>query len=227
MKTTVQEQLVGIQLKSLAVPRARILPEPSKHLHISSSSDDGCQTIKKYNGKDWMLNRANKNGRMTNNIIHALREYVKFGAKISETLKGKLSLGARILRVGGLIKIYKKLFSVNEGEKLLKASQCYLSTTTGPLAGLLFISTHKIAFYSDKPLKVPSSNGDHLRIHYKVTIPLGQIRRHFESKNVKNPSEKYIEIVTMDDFEFWFMGFFNYHKTFKCLEEALSQAYKH
>ena len=47
MKTTVQEQLVGIQLKSLAVPRARFLPDPSKHLHISSSSDDGYQTIKK------------------------------------------------------------------------------------------------------------------------------------------------------------------------------------
>ena len=95
---------------------------------------------------------------------------MKLGAKISETLKGKLSLGARILRVGGLIKIYKKLFSVKEEEKLLKASQCYLSTTTGPLAGLLFISTHRIAFCSDKPLKVPSSNGDHLRIHYKVSF---------------------------------------------------------
>ena len=41
---------------------------------------------------------------------------------------------------------------------------------------------------------------------------------------MKNPWEKYIEMVTVDDFEFWFMGFFNYHKTFNCLQEALSQA---
>ncbi|XP_022139160.1 GEM-like protein 4 [Momordica charantia] len=215
MKTPIQEQVLGIQMmKSLALTRARLLPDIA----------DGCQSIKKYNGKDWILNRVNKNGRKTDSIIHGLREHVKLGAKISETVKGKLSLGARILRVGGLRKIYKKLFAVSEGEKLLKASQCYLSTTAGPLAGLLFISTHKIAFCSDKSLKLSSPNGDHLRFHYKVTIPLGKITRVFQNENVNNPSEKYMEIVTVDEFEFWFMGFLNYHKSFKCLQEALSQA---
>ncbi|XP_023513103.1 putative GEM-like protein 8 [Cucurbita pepo subsp. pepo] len=224
MKTTIQEQVLGAQMKSLALARARFLADPSKHLHISSS-DDGSQSIKKYNGKDWILNRLHKNGRKTDNIIHALRQHVKLGAKITETVKGKLSLGARIVRVGGVRKIYKKLFTVSEGEKLLKASQCYLSTTAGPMAGLLFISTHNIAFCSDKSIKLSSPNGEeHVRIHYKVTIPLGKIRRVFESENVKNPWEKYIEMVTVDDFEFWFMGFFNYHKTFNCLQEALSQA---
>ncbi|XP_038892955.1 GEM-like protein 7 [Benincasa hispida] len=222
MKTTIQEQVIlGIQMKSLGLARARLLGDPSKHLHISSS-DDGSQSIKKYNGKDWVLNRLNKNGKKTDNIIHALREHVKLGAKISETVKGKLSLGARILRVGGLRKIYKKLFSMTEGEKLIKASQCYLSTTAGPLAGLLFISSHKIAFCSDKSIKLSSQNGDHIRIHYKVTIPLGKIKTVFQSENVKNPSEKYMEIVTVDDFEFWFMGFLNYHKSFNCIQEALS-----
>lgn len=94
---------------------------------------------------------------------------MKLGAKITETVKGKLSLGARIVRVGGVRKIYKKLFTVSEGEKLLKASQCYLSTTAGPMAGLLFISTHNIAFCSDKSIKFSSPNGEeHVRIHYKV-----------------------------------------------------------
>ncbi|KGN51561.1 GEM-like protein 7 [Cucumis sativus] len=222
MKTTIQEQIVlGIQMKSLGLARARLLGDPSKYLHISSS-DDGSQSIKKYNGKDCILNRLNKNGKKTDNIIHALREHVKLGAKISETVKGKLSLGARILRVGGVRKIYKKLFSMSEEEKLLKVSQCYLSTTAGPLPGLLFISTHKIAFCSDKSIKIASPNGDHIRIHYKVTIPLGKITRVFQSENVKNPSEKYMEIVTVDNYEFWFMGFLNYHKSFNCLQEALS-----
>lgn len=45
MKTTIQEQIVlGIQMKSLGLARARLLGDPSKHLHIS---DDGSQSIKK------------------------------------------------------------------------------------------------------------------------------------------------------------------------------------
>ncbi|XP_023548950.1 putative GEM-like protein 8 [Cucurbita pepo subsp. pepo] len=167
MKITIQEHVLGAQMKSLGLARARFLADPSKHLHMSSS-DDGYQSIKKYNGKDWILNRVHKNGRKPDNIIRALREHVKLGAKITETVKGKLSLGARIVRVGGVRKIYKKLFTVSEGEKLLKASQCYLSTTAGPMAGLLFISTHNIAFCSDKPIKFSSPNGEeHVRIHYK------------------------------------------------------------
>ena len=98
---------------------------------------------------------------------------MKLGGKISEKIKGKLGLGGRTLRVGGMRKIYKKLFPMNEEEKLLKVSQCYLSTTAGPLGGLLFLSTHKIAFCSAKSITVlspPNGDNDYVRIHYKVSI---------------------------------------------------------
>ena len=88
---------------------------------------------------------------------------------MSETVKGKLSLGARIVKVGGVDKIFNNLFSVKEGEKLLKACQCYLSTTAGPIAGLLFISTEKLAFCSERSIKLSSPEGKLVRIHYKVT----------------------------------------------------------
>ena len=94
---------------------------------------------------------------------------MRLGPKITETVKGKLSLGARILKVGGVGKVFKRLFSVKEGEKLLKACQCYLSTTAGPISGLLFISTDKMAFCSDRSIKISSPNGEMIRIHYKVT----------------------------------------------------------
>ncbi|XP_022999512.1 putative GEM-like protein 8 [Cucurbita maxima] len=218
MKSAIQQHVLGMQL-SLALARARFLAHPSKHLHMSSL-DDGSQSIQKYNGKDWILNRVHKNGRKPDNIIRELREHVKLGAKITETVKGKLSLGARIVRVGGVRKIYKKLFTVSEGEKLLKASQCYLSTTGGPMAGLLFISTHNIAFCSDKSIKLSSPNGEeHVRIHYKVVIPNEKVMRVNESENVKKASQKYIQIVTVDKFEFWFMGFLNYQSTFNSLQE--------
>jgi hypothetical protein len=170
-------------------------------------------------------------------------------------VKGKLSLGARILRVGGADKVFKRLFSVREGEKLLKASQCYLSTTAGPIAGLLFISTDNVAFCSDRSIKISSPNGEIIRIHYKVSckgllilflsvslpgllianiisnvpmvqvlIPLRKIKRVEQSENMKKPSQKYMEIVTVDNFDFWFMGFLSYQKSFKYLQEAISQA---
>lgn len=94
---------------------------------------------------------------------------MRLAPKLTETLKGKLSLGARIFRVGGVEKVFKQLFDVREGEKLLKASQCYLSTTAGPIAGLLFISTDKAAFCSEKAIKFSSPSGELNRIYYKVT----------------------------------------------------------
>lgn len=149
---------------------------------------------------------------------------MRHGPNITETVKGKLSLGARILKVGGVEKVFKRLFSIREGEKLLKASQCYLSTTAGPIAGLLFISTDNVAFCSDRSIKISSPNGEMIRIHYKVLIPLRKIKRVEQSENVKKPSQKYMEIVTVDNFDFWFMGFLSYHKSFKYLQEAISQA---
>lgn len=98
---------------------------------------------------------------------------VEMGQKLSETVKGKLSVGAKIIKNGGRENIFWQVFGKGEeeekGEKLLKASQCYLSTTAGPIAGILFISTHKVAFCSERPITLPSSpSGILLRTPYKV-----------------------------------------------------------
>ncbi|XP_026408252.1 putative GEM-like protein 8 [Papaver somniferum] len=156
------------------------------------------------------------------NFANGVREHVRLGPKIYETVKGKLSLGARIVQRGGVKKIFKQLFMVSEREKLLKASQCHLSTTAGPIAGLLFISTEKVAFCSDRSLTFSSPNGGIIRTPYKVVIPIKKIKRVEESENVDKPKQKYIEIVTVDHFDFWFMGFVNYEKAFKFLQQAMS-----
>jgi hypothetical protein len=57
----------------------------------------------------------------------------------------------------------------------------------------------------------------------QVLVPLKKIKMLNQSENVKKPSQKYLELVTVDDFEFWFMGFINYQKTFKYLQQAMSQ----
>eukprot|EP00261_Vitis_vinifera_P036754 XP_019077997.1 PREDICTED: GEM-like protein 4 isoform X2 [Vitis vinifera] len=113
---------------------------------------------------------------------------MRIGSKISETVKGKLRLGARILQLGGVKKVFRQIFGFGKGEKLLKASQCYLSTTAGPIAGLLFISTQRLAFFSERSIRFSSPNGELVRFHYKVSIPLRKIKRANQSENVKNPS---------------------------------------
>ncbi|XP_027367290.1 GEM-like protein 4 [Abrus precatorius] len=189
----------------------RYLPDPATQYQYSTTTSKQSR----------VYSIMNKLGRKANSLS---QEHVRLGENISETVKRKLSLGARILQVGGIEKVFKQFFSVNEGERLLKVSQCYLSTTSGPLAGLLFISTDKVAFCSERSMKVFTQKGHMLRTHYKVVIPLKNIKCVNQSENVQKPRQKYIEIVTVDNFDFWFMGVFKYQKTFKYLEQAISQA---
>ncbi|CAL0310873.1 unnamed protein product [Lupinus luteus] len=93
----------------------------------------------------------------------------RLAPKISETVKGKLSLGAQILKAGGLERVFKHFLASKDRESLLKVSQCYLSTTSGPLAGFLFISTHKVAFCTERSIKVFNGKGQMCRIRYKVS----------------------------------------------------------
>lgn len=163
--------------------------------------------------------------RKTRSFACRIHEHVKLGPKLSETLKGKLSLGARIIQEGGRGNIFKNIFGMQEGEKVLKASQCYLYTTAGPIAGVLFISTQKVAFCSERPITFSSaSTGESRKIPYKVLIPIGKIKEVNEGQNVNQEEQKYIEIVTHDDSEFWFMGFLRYEKAFRNLQKAISMS---
>ncbi|MCL7032371.1 hypothetical protein MKW94_016215 [Papaver nudicaule] len=113
------------------------------------------------------------------------------------------------LRLGGsgMQKIFKQTFRVEEA---------------GPIVGLLFISTQKIAFCSEKSLTITSLNGGFIRTPYKVVIPIEKMKRVEESQNIDKPKQKYIEIVTVDHFDFWFMGFVNYDKAFMTLQKSIN-----
>ncbi|GER25601.1 GRAM domain family protein [Striga asiatica] len=152
------------------------------------------------------------------NTVHTLR----MGPRLSETVKGKLSVGAKIIRNGGRENIFRDIFGLFHGEKLLKASQCYLSTTSGPIAGILFISTQRVCFCSERSINVQSPSGGLLKIPYKLSIPVRKIKGAYERENADNPAQKYMEIVSQDDFEFWFMGFVRYEKAFLNLQRAIS-----
>ncbi|XP_010547705.2 PREDICTED: GEM-like protein 4 [Tarenaya hassleriana] len=197
-------------------------PAAVNKFRVSTSSKKSEQS----KGNSVLRRISMQEGKKTDGFTNGARDQSKLGPKLTETVKRKLALGARILQVGGLEKIFKRLFRVGDGEKLFKAYQCYLSTTAGPIAGLLFISSKKIAFCSERSIKIASPQGDIVRVHYKVSIPLSKIKRVDQSQNTKKPSQKYLEVVTVDDFDFWFMGFLSYKKAFNCLQLALSQSFQ-
>ncbi|KAL0912630.1 hypothetical protein M5K25_018614 [Dendrobium thyrsiflorum] len=168
-----------------------------------------------------VVDRLNKLRNKADSFVHGVRDHVSVGHKITDTVKGKLSLGARIINSGGFEGVFRKSFSVVEDEKLLKASQCYMSTTAGPVAGLLFVSTERIGFCSERAIKVSSSLGNSAKVPYKVLVPVKKVKGAFSSENMENPNQKYMYIVTVDGFEFWFMGFVNYKKTFKSVQKVI------
>ncbi|KAF8768840.1 hypothetical protein HU200_007403 [Digitaria exilis] len=149
---------------------------------------------------------------------------VTLGPKLADMVKGKLKLGAKIIQAGGVEKMFRQWFSVDKNEKLLRYSQCYLSTTAGPIAGLLFVSTARVAFRSDRSLAVSSSRGDTARVPYKVTIPLRKVKAVRPSENKHRPEQKYVHLVTNDGFEFWFLGFVSYNRSLQHLEQAVAYA---
>ncbi|KAL9996016.1 putative GEM-like protein [Helianthus debilis subsp. tardiflorus] len=147
---------------------------------------------------------------------------MSFGPKLIEMVKQKFSYGANVLPLGREGKIFRKKFSTMDSEELLHATQCYLYTTAGAIAGMLFVSTERVGFCSNRSLKMHSTIGEVLKFQYKISIPLGKIKGVGESMNLKKPSNKYVELVTVDDFNFWFLGFPNYRKTLRYLHQIFS-----
>ncbi|XP_074285583.1 GEM-like protein 4 [Silene latifolia] len=162
---------------------------------------------------------------MTGSLTLKHRKVESVLSTVNKLVKGKLGLGAKILQAGGIDKVFRRIFSIREGEQLLRACQCSLYTTAGPIPGRLFVSTHKLAFCSDRPVAKVSSpdGGGSLRFHYKIVIPHGKIKNSNQSENIKKSSHKYLQVVTTDGFDFWFTGLLSNKKIFKCLQQALSQ----
>lgn len=56
----------------------------------------------------------------------------------------------------------------------------------------------------------------------QVMVPLGKIGTINPVITRETPAEKYIQIVTIDGHDFWFMGFVNYDKASRHLSESIS-----
>lgn len=93
---------------------------------------------------------------------------VKTGPSVSDAAWGKVNLTAKAISEGGFESLFKHTFETDPNEKLNKTFACYLSTSTGPVAGTLYLSTARVAFCSDRPLCFYAPSGQQVWSYYKV-----------------------------------------------------------
>ncbi|GLT79884.1 hypothetical protein SLA2020_513540 [Shorea laevis] len=147
-------------------------------------------------------------------------QHLKTGPSFADAAVGRIAQSTKVLAEGGYEKIFPQTFETVPGEKLLKTYACYLSTSAGPVMGVLYFSTAKLAFCSDNPLSYKVGEETQWS-YYKVVIPLHQLRAVNPSTSRTKPTEKYIQVISVDNHEFWFMGFVHYDDAVKNLQAAL------
>ncbi|KAJ7975398.1 Disease resistance protein [Quillaja saponaria] len=144
------------------------------------------------------------------NLAKRIHHHVKLRPGFYGNSRNMLIMGIFIIISGGRANLFKHEFGIREGEKLLKASQCYFCSAAGLIAGALFISTEKVAFC------------DELVRKHQFVIPIEMIKKVNQGKKMNQPAQEYIEIITEYDGEFRFIGFLQYEKAWLNLLMAIS-----
>ncbi|KFK30755.1 hypothetical protein AALP_AA6G022400 [Arabis alpina] len=179
--------------------------------------------------RDKVLEVLNRYGKKVEDVTRkaealagGLKDHLKFSPSISDAAMARLAQGTKMIVEGGPERVFQREFGVLTSEKLLDSFVCYISTTSGPVTGMLYVSNKRIAFCSDYAIRLPSSAGGNgvVPAYYKVVMELEKVSWISSSSNVLKPSERYVQLVTQDGFEFWFMGFVSYMDAFNCLNKA-------
>lgn len=92
---------------------------------------------------------------------------VKTAPSFTDAALGRIAQGTKILAEGGYEKIFQQTFETVPEEQLQNSFACYLSTSAGPVMGILYVSTAKLAYCSDNPLSY-KSGGQIEWSYYKV-----------------------------------------------------------
>ncbi|KAG9139861.1 hypothetical protein Leryth_015239 [Lithospermum erythrorhizon] len=147
-------------------------------------------------------------------------QHLNTGPSFTDAALARIAQSAKVLAEGGYEKLFQQTFETVPEEELQNAFACYLSTSVGPVMGVLYVSTEKLAYASDDPLSFKEREATEWN-NYKVTIPLHQLKEVNTSSSSSNSSEKYIQVISAGNHEFWFMGFLNYSVAVDLLKEVL------
>ncbi|CAN0838836.1 GEM-like protein 1 [Linum grandiflorum] len=193
-------------------------PESNPYVSPAPASKNKMDAVKDVLGK-WGKKAAEAT-KMAEDLAGNMWQHLKTGPSFADAAVGRIAQSTKVLAEGGYEKVFRQTFESIPDEQLTKTYACYLSTSAGPVMGTLYLSTAKLAFCSDNPLSY--NIGDQTQwSYYKVVIPLHQLKAVNSSTSKVNTSEKYIQIISIDNHEFWFMGFVNYESAVKNLQGAV------
>ncbi|XP_020964874.1 GEM-like protein 2 isoform X3 [Arachis ipaensis] len=208
-------------------PYVHISPAPPSSASNNNNRECPNQTLDSIcDGFNRCSRTVEKAARHAENMVDNFWNHIRISSSPADAAMARIVQGTRALTNGGSDKLFQQTFGFVPGERLLKPFACYISTTSGPVIGTLYVSNKRVAFCSDYPICHHPMSFQHHRsscIYYKVVLELPQVSTVSPSTNRFNPSEKYIQIVSVDGYEFYFMGFISYDMALKTLNEALHQ----
>ncbi|GMH00215.1 hypothetical protein Nepgr_002054 [Nepenthes gracilis] len=167
--------------------------------------------------------KATEATKKAENLAGNMWQHLKTSPNIADAAVARIAQGTKVLAEGGYEKVFRHTFETVPEEQLQKSYACYLSTSAGPVVGTLYLSTMKLGFCSDNPLSYKVGDKTEWS-YYKVVIPLNQIKAVNPSTSKVNQAEKYIQIISVDNHEFWFMGFVNYDSAVKNLQQGVARS---
>ncbi|KAL8162379.1 hypothetical protein V2J09_013868 [Rumex salicifolius] len=163
--------------------------------------------------------KASEATKKAENLAGNMWQHLKTSPSIADAAVARIAQGTKVIAEGGYEKVFRQTFETTPQEQLKKYYACYLSTSAGPVMGTLYLSTAKLAFCSDNPLSYKVGDKTEWS-YYKVVLPLNQVTAVNTSTSKANAAEKYIQIITGDNHEFWFMGFVYYDSAVRNLQGA-------
>lgn len=117
---------------------------------------------------------------------------MKTSPSFAEAAMGRIAQGTKVLAEGGYEKIFLSTFETVPDERFQNSFACYLSTSAGPVMGVLYVSSAKIAYSSDNPISYKSENQTEWS-YYKVHIHYCNIEneKHWHDLKYYFPRQKF------------------------------------
>lgn len=114
---------------------------------------------------------------------------MKTGPSFSEAALGRIAQGTKVLAEGGYEKIFRQTFETVPEEQLLNSFACYLSTSAGPVMGVLYLSSAKLAYCSDNPLSYKAGDKtewSYYKVCHRVCCQLFTLSLSFQHVTCKH-----------------------------------------
>lgn len=94
---------------------------------------------------------------------------MKTSPSFADAAMGRIAQGTKVIAEGGYERIFRSTFETVPEEQLQNSFACYLSTSAGPVMGVLYVSSAKIAYCSDNPISYKAENQTEWS-YYKVSL---------------------------------------------------------